>query len=375
MGKNERSVVGGAGLLVTYFLTFASVLSHEHGKSTAISRNLKSNSDPPKVFILGVQKGGSSSMMVMLTMHPQLCSGQWKETHFFAGHYDNQLEKGTKWKDLRNEYLSYFTDEKCLGKAGSSFIDGTPVMHQSEAASRNIADFYEKMGNKDDIKMIVMLREPVSRDFSWYQHYTRKFLSGYHSERKGYRATGKGAFKDLKTFKELWAAEIAAVKAGLKERKSIPSDIAGDYAGQLKDFMRYFRRDQILVLNSQMVFTQTAAAMEAVRTFLGVKAFSKWDTEPFPHEGHIEMAEDATDPECIYRHVPPLDCDFRDALAEHYSGSNKELEQWMKSTKGYAHPAEPDFESFRSEYKNVSCVPDARAYYNEVLANDTATTC
>jgi hypothetical protein len=34
---------------------------------------------PPKVFILGVQKGGSSSMMWMLIMHPQLCSGERKE--------------------------------------------------------------------------------------------------------------------------------------------------------------------------------------------------------------------------------------------------------------------------------------------------------
>ena len=33
----------------------------------------------PTVFILGVQKGGSSSMMWMLIMHPQLCSGERKE--------------------------------------------------------------------------------------------------------------------------------------------------------------------------------------------------------------------------------------------------------------------------------------------------------
>ena len=33
----------------------------------------------PRVFILGVQKGGSSSMMWMMIMQPQLCSGERKE--------------------------------------------------------------------------------------------------------------------------------------------------------------------------------------------------------------------------------------------------------------------------------------------------------
>jgi hypothetical protein len=228
---------------------------------------------------------------------------------------------------------------------------------------------------KNDLKMIVMLREPVSRDFSWYQHYSRKFLSGFHSERKGYRSEGKGLFRDMKTFKELWATDIEDVKTGKKDRKSIPSDIGGDYVDQLKEFAKYFRRDQILILNSQMVFTQTAVAMEAVRSFLGVSEFDKWYTEPFPHEGHLEMAEDATDPECIYRHVPKLDCDFRDSLAEHYAKSNAELEDWLKITKPYAHSAEPEFEHFNMEYRNISCVTDARASYNEILNNDKADTC
>jgi len=48
----------------------------------------------PKVFILGVQKGGSSSMMWMLIMHPQLCSGERKETHFFTGIYEKLVDEG-----------------------------------------------------------------------------------------------------------------------------------------------------------------------------------------------------------------------------------------------------------------------------------------
>ena len=47
---------------------------------------------PPRVFLLGVQKGGSSSLMWMAITHPQLCAGQRKETHFFGGNYEKLVD-------------------------------------------------------------------------------------------------------------------------------------------------------------------------------------------------------------------------------------------------------------------------------------------
>ena len=29
------------------------------------------------------------------------------------------------------------------------------------------------------------------------------------------------------------------------------------------------------------------------------------------------------DPDCVFKHVPKMDCDFRDLLAEHYADQNK----------------------------------------------------
>jgi len=314
--------------------------------------------------------------MIMLTMHPKLCEGTLKETHFFTGPYNKLLKAKAKLKDIKTDYLSYFTDVKCVGQDGAAFVEGTPVMHQADVAAKNMADFYTALGLKDALKMIVMLREPVSRDYSWYCHYNRKYLTGYHSEKKGYYGqAARGSFAKLQTFKEMWAADIAAVKNGEKDRSSIPNDIAGDYITQLEEFTKYFRRDQLLVLNSDAVFSGTAAAMEAVRQFLDVDACEAWKTEPFPHEEHVEMAETAVDPACVYRHTPPLDCDFRDALAEHYAATNQALADWLAHTRPQAHPAEPPFEPFGEQYRDVACVDDARAYLDGVIAEDTKDTC
>ena len=101
-------------------------------------------------------------------------------------------------------------------------------------------------------------------------------------------------------------------------------------------------------------------AMERVRTFLGVDKWSHWETDPFPHDDHLGTINKANefsahfldhpstyeityistplppaiistpattqmsdDPDCVFKHVPKLDCDFRDLLAEHYADQNK----------------------------------------------------
>ena len=167
---------------------------------------------------------------------------------------------------------------------------------------------YSRLGYSDKVKFIVMLREPVSRDFSWYQHHIRQYLAGRKSK-KGYN--DKGSIAELKTFKEEWYDEIQAVKDGSKEREDVPNDIGGDYLMQIKEFMKYFRRDQIFIINSNYAFKQTADAMEKIRVFLELDPYQPWETEPFPHDDHLGSTLNSDNPECVLSHVPLMDCDFR----------------------------------------------------------------
>jgi hypothetical protein len=367
---------------------------------------------PPLVFILGVQKGGSSSLMWMAITHPQLCAGQRKETHFFGGNYEKLVEAGTKYKDIQKRYYGIFTDPKCTAfPDNTTFVDGTPVMHQAYWAAKNINEMYTRNGYADKLKFIVMLREPVSRDFSWYQHHMRQYLTG-HKTGDGYSDDRKGSIAKIQTFKEMWASEIKAVKRGKKERSELPTDLGGDYVTQLQEFMKYFRRDQLFVMNSNHVFKETHDAMERIRQFLGLKEWGKWETDPFPHDDHLGSTNNSDDPECVFRHVPQMDCDFRDMLAAHYKDTNKvrswpavgrggcsllssvltcralpcllfpfptvllkALDDWMLETYMDSPPSEPAFESFGDSFTKIPCVEDARADLDAIIKKDTKDVC
>ena len=328
---------------------------------------------PPKVFILGAQKGGSSSMMWMLITHPQLCEGVRKETHFFGLTYNGKEDSGILSNELKNEYFSLFRDPVCVDSDDTSFIDGTPVLHHPEVAG-NMNAFYENLSLKDSLRMIVMLREPVSRDFSWYQHKTRAYLTG-HVTGLGFNDSRKGNINYLKTFKETWEKDLKEVRKGKLLRSDIPNDLAGDYLLQLEEFMKYFRRNQILILNSDLAFIRTSYTMEIIRQFLDIQKFPDWETMPFPHDDHLGTTFHSSDPECVFKHIPKLDCDFRDLLAKHYAESNKALEKWMKLTKADAPLSEPDFIAFGDSYRNISCVENARDELNSVIQAEGRVTC
>lgn len=136
----------------------------------------------PLIFVLGVQKGGSSSLYEFLIQHPLLCGGSHKEPHFFD--HDDLYKQG------RRAYTSMYTDVKCADNVKARYVDGTPMMHYMHRVAERIVEFYSQE-DREQIKFIVLLREPVSRDYSWYSHVTRAEV-----------ALGKD-FSDILTFQEL----------------------------------------------------------------------------------------------------------------------------------------------------------------------------
>ena len=328
----------------------------------------------PSVFILGVQKGGSSSMMWELITHPQLCDGERKETHFFLGFsYGSKIDEGKSIEEIKTEYLAIFRDKKCVDIPNTMFIDGTPVLHHLEVAG-NMNSFYGNLDEKDKLKFIIMLREPVSRDYSWYQHKIRQHLTG-HITGQGFDESRKGAIADMQTFKEMYESHINDVNRGKLARSDIPIELAGDYITQILEFAKHFRRDQMFIINSNEAYTHTADTMEAVRQFLGVEPHEQWNTDPFPHDDLLGTTYHSSDPDCVLKHIPKMDCSFRDKLAAFYASKNKELEQWMSKTKKKGPPMEPNFTPFGTAYKNISCVPDARAALDAVVELEKKETC
>lgn len=146
----------------------------------------------------------------------------------------------------------------------------------------------------------MLLREPVSRDFSWYQHQLRNDLSLHHS------------FRKVETFKEY---QSKAVETG--NRRS------GGYAKHFEIFAKYFRRDQIFVVNSELCFNNSTDVMKRIAKFVGVEFIDAWK-DSFPHDDHLDHFTPSMT-RCVTAHIPKMDCSVRDEMYRYYKMQNEVL--------------------------------------------------
>ena len=333
---SSNSVNGGLSDQKISQPTHQRKLSKNHGKNDNAFGSL------PTIFITGVQKGGSSSMFELMVSHPQLCGGTSKESHFF--------DKGTNYKKGIDYYKNLHHDKKCdhKNKNDSYYVDGTPMISYTDVWGKINDTYSEDVKLRDRLKFILLLREPVSRDYSWYEHDTRHFLyDGFD-------------FKSVKTPAEMynWSS--------IHNRK-------GRYLEQLQAFTKYFKRSQIFIISSVAIFKNSLDIMERIRRFIDVSPDESFQ-QPLPHDDHLGdiLREGKETADCILKHIPKLDCSVRDQMGEYYEPLNQQLYEWLFETKKDADKNEPPFWPTFDSYKALPCVANARAEYNDIIQADLA---
>jgi len=207
---------------------------------------------------------------------------------------------------------------------------------------------------KEKLKFIVVIREPVSRDYSWYCQVIRDRLG-----REGFR------FKELHTLDETRRPGLPPIWYTHVERN-------GDYVRQLQNYLTYFRRDQLLILSSSALFKNSSSVMDTISKFLDIEFPSIW-SGPFPHDDHLGAFANII--ECISKYTPKLSCSYKQELARYYEPLNKEFYNLVMETKPFASKYEPDFEPFGDEWKTVKCVDNARDDLNKLIASSSKRSC
>jgi hypothetical protein len=264
----------------------------------------------PTVFIVGAAKGGTSSLFELMIEHPLLCGGEKKETQFF-----NSNNKYLKEIDY---YKKWFRNPKCDNILAARFIDGTPIIHNSRVWDR-IDSFYNMHGSKsmrDNLKFIVLLREPVSRDVSWYKMTVRMDakLGSNFSEIKTMKESILGNY-DVHSINK---NDLDDVEFGSKD--GIAGGKRGMYHKQLQAFCKVFRRDQIFILSSQEIVLNTGEAMERILKFIGIQSDESFQSKStiLPHDNHLDKnLFHNLSMDCITDHVPALDCAVRDKAGKY----------------------------------------------------------
>jgi hypothetical protein len=242
----------------------------------------------PSALIIGTQKGGTTFLFDYLVQHPDVLPPLNKEIHYF----DLNFARGVTWYRARFPY-SY----QLRGRAMT--LDASPYYLAHPLVPQRVTDLLP------GAKLIVLLRNPVDRAFSHYQHEVRggrESLSFPQAiERESERLAGE---------EERLRQEPAYYSYNHHRYSYL---LRGVYIEQLRRWARHFPRSQLLVLQSEWLFRDPAAATVAVQGFLGLRPQRFERFEP-SYQGNYERG---------------MSADLRTRLATYFEPYNRELYQWL----------------------------------------------
>ena len=235
--------------------------NHEKLKSSvsAINKRYSSLIGPlhslPDYLIIGAAKCGTSSLYEYLVQHPNVEPAIGKEINFFDMRYD----RGINWYRTyfppliqRNFTKNIFKNNLITGEATPRYIDHP---HAPERVAKTIPN----------VKLIVMLRNPVDRAYSHYQmEYANK--------------NEDLSFEDILTEEpKRMEGEIEKLTTDKNyDSKEYPHRAylaTGHYAKYLKNWFKYFPREQFLIINNEDFLSDISKGYNKVLNFLGLPNF------------------------------------------------------------------------------------------------------
>ncbi len=118
----------------------------------------------PNFFIVGAQKSGTTSLWECLFQHPCVLFRAKKEVHYWEGrNYDASLQ----WYE--SHFPGWLEKKIRAGARSGPLLSGeaTPVMGNGTNAPTRLREAYP------NLRILVMLRNPVQRAYSHYKHLRR----------------------------------------------------------------------------------------------------------------------------------------------------------------------------------------------------------
>ncbi|MGV8908975.1 MAG: sulfotransferase domain-containing protein [Propionicimonas sp.] len=199
----------------------------------------------PGYLVVGTKRGGSTSAYHWIAKHPQVAPCRTRKgTHYF----DVNFHRGEQW--FRSGFERPRSPWKITGEASPYY------MFHPLAPQRIVATL-------PDVRLIVVLREPVARAWSHYQYELARGAEDLPFEvaldREAERLEGE---------EERLAADPAYESFEHRHHSYLAR---GHYADQLTRFLDLFPRDQLLVMQSEALFAEPRGQLNRVWDFLGLE--------------------------------------------------------------------------------------------------------
>jgi hypothetical protein len=225
-----------------------------YGLATAGARPL------PDFLILGAQKAGTTALYAYLRWHPHITGPSFKEVSFFDLHY----ARGERW------YRAHLP----LRRRGAIVGEASPSYVFHPLAPERVARMLPRA------RLVVLLRDPVERAFSHYQHEVAlgreqlSFEDALDAEEQRMHGEVEHMLRDPTYFSHAWWNYTYVAR--------------GRYAEQLERWFTSFPREQLLVLLTDELAADTAATYRRVVDFLGADAH---DLDGYPRIFDRDYAE------------------------------------------------------------------------------------
>ena len=188
---------------------------------------------PPKVFMIGAQKAGTTQLSALLAQHQDICLSEPKEPDYFTRNYD----KGEEW------YKGLFADlNKVLIDASTSYTScPLPELYQQDSldADNPLVGVPERIFKMSpEAKLIYIVRNPVKRLYSGYWHQ----VTAGHEQRPLLQAVEESSY--YKRFSK--------------------------YAEQLEAYLAFFPSDNVLVVEFEELIAEPQKVLNQCLNFIGL---------------------------------------------------------------------------------------------------------
>jgi Sulfotransferase domain len=205
----------------------------------------------PDFLVIGAMRCGTSSLYKYLGYHPRIAPSLRKETEWFT-----RFQAEDEWW-----YRAHFP---LAARAAVSAAVGRPLLSFEATPDYLFAPHVPSRVHDllPDARLVAVLRNPVDRAYSHFQHTTRHgwedvdFPSalGREEDRIG------PDLRRMAAEPSYWGAEAAAFSYVAR----------GRYAEQLARWFDLFDRDRVLVLTSEELYADPSAFYAQVLDFLGL---------------------------------------------------------------------------------------------------------
>ena len=190
-------------------------------------------------IICGTQKGGTTALDHYLRLHPQICMAEKKEVHFFDK--DELFQTNNPDYFYYHSFFKPFKNHKIIGEA-------TPIYMYWKNVIKRIYHY------NCDIKLIIVLRNPSKRAFS-------------HWNMESYRK------REQRTFWKAINEELEDSKKQVKQHRTYSYLDRGFYSDQIKEILKYFNKNQLLIIRNECLRKKPNEILKKVSEFLSISKF------------------------------------------------------------------------------------------------------